>query len=237
MFIRKSLKNLTFSRFIMGIIYICVLCFMCGCSNNSRLNEGNDIGGTGSTAEITLENAALDSGSDTADGAVEISDGNVYSWDSEVQFDGVSYKIESIQFTQQLGNHEKEAVNYLTDAVDENGNLMNANYFAWIKLKLKNDSGKKKEIMLNYRFSCIHGNNASEVIAEAVYISKAQSSRPDLQFQYYLEAGEEQEVELGYWVDGDTVDGTLCYLIGYSGSQLEYSDNCFLNVEEFWNAK
>ena len=157
-----------------------------------------------------------------------------------VEVDQISYKIDDITFTQKLGDHKKEDVNYLTDAVDADGNLTGDEWFVWMDLTVENVSDVEQTAVVNSNL--FYGISEDMVIvetdAEAVYINPKEEDRAmNETFYCQLQPEEERKLNLGYIMDGESIIGTLYYGIGSSGSEIDHVNNKFIRVEEYWNEK
>ena len=165
---------------------------------------------------------------------------NLKTVEDMVEVDHISYKINKMTVSQELGDHKKEDVNYLTDETDAQGNLLGNNRFIWLELTIKNESDTEQTVIVNSNL--FYGISEDQVIveadAEAVYIKPQEKNRPlNESFYCELQPGGERELEVGYIIDRETVKGTLYYGIGSSGSDIDQIDNKFINVEEYWDEK
>lgn len=195
-----------------------LVCTLSGCS---LLDKGNVKKGE------TYENKTM-----------KALDDNLMNANSEVIKDGIAYKITNMTSGKELGNHDMEQVNYLTDEVDKQGNLLGTYRFIWIELTVENKNDEKREVEVNSNnfYGISDAGIIAETGAEGVYISPEEDNRrPSERFHCLLQAGEKRNLELGYLIDVNNVKSALYYGIGNSGSELEDVNNKFLNVEEFWN--
>ena len=154
--------------------------------------------------------------------------------DDVVLYDEIAYKINNAKITQSLDNRDKDKVNYLTDEVDEQGNLLGDNQFVWIQLEVENQSNEAKEIVLNSNtfYNITEENKTVEASAEAVYISQIEEGRqPNQSFHCLLQPQEKRELEIGY-ILFENLEGDLYYGVGNGGSSIEDVNNKFIRIEE-----
>ena len=218
----KKIKTILLFFFIAGI--------MTGCSFLNKQNADRSISDPGKEdTPVTYENEVK-----------KVRKDNLKTVEDMVEVDHISYKINKMTVSQELGDHKKEDVNYLTDETDAQGNLLGNNRFIWLELTIKNESDTEQTVIVNSNL--FYGISEDQVIveadAEAVYIKPQEKNRPlNESFYCELQPGGERELEVGYVIDRETVKGTLYYGIGSSGSDIDQIDNKFINVEEYWDEK
>lgn len=217
------------------VVFTLISVMLGACSASEPVNQGSQ--------GVILDNSQEDNIGQAdvtyEDETKTVINDNKYEWNDKVQLEGITYQLVSVQCTQQLDGRDEKKVNYLTDKIDENGNLFDSEWFIWMKIKIKNEGAEQEEVIVNTNtfVNITNENVVTETGAEAVYISPEQSEEQKEIFHCILNAGEEREVELGYQINENNVSGNLYYCIGYGGSSIDGTDNKFLNVEEFWNEK
>ena len=224
---------------IKRLVPICLVLFIfSGCSySNDEIPHNAD-------SNIETDNVVDSENEDNAityeDETKKVIGDNLKTVDNVIEFENISYKILKMSVDKKIGKHDKSKINYLTDEVDEQGNLLGENRFIWLELMVENTTDAEQEVVVNS--NVFYGISDSMVIveadAEAVYISPEEKNRrPSERFHCLLKPKESRKLELGYIIDRKSVKGTLYYGIGSSGSDIDDVNNKFINVEEYWHEK
>lgn len=215
-----------------------VFCILTGCSLTNEGTQHNIDSNEKTNKTVKSEN---DSNAVTyEDETKKVIEDNLKTVNNAIEVDNISYKIIKMSVSKKLGEHNKSQVNYLTDEVDKQGNLLGENRFIWLELMVENKTDVQQEIVVNS--NVFYGISDDMVVveadAEAAYISPVENNRPPSErFHCLLKANEKRKLEIGYIIDRKSVKGTLYYGIGSSGSDIDDVNNKFINVEEYWDEK
>lgn len=159
---------------------------------------------------------------------------------TEIEYENVKYKIENVEISKNIGDHEKSQINFWKEQIDEQGNLLGNQQYIWITFQVKNSEKEKQEILLNNLIVNIDPDNiVTETAAEARYIYPEQRGMSaEKRFHYILEPDEEKEVEIGYIVDEKNAQDKIYYCLGAGGgSSLDNPGNSFLYLGELEDEK
>lgn len=157
---------------------------------------------------------------------------DIISIDETVTIDGISYKIDSYEYTTEFGNRNKENVeDYLKDVyqggIDDDYNLSNGNSYMFITLTITNNTDQETEIFRNTGCFYVIKDDLQKIqgTRDVIYIdSKWTGGEASEVFHYKLKSGESVTSELGYIIrDSDLPKDykALCYEIKSYGSESE----------------
>lgn len=159
---------------------------------------------------------------------------------AEIEYENVKYKIENVEISKNIGNHEKSQIDFWNEQIDEQGNLLGNEQYIWITFKVKNSGNEKQEILLNNLIANIDSENiVTETAAQARYIYPEQSGMSvEQSFHCILEPDEEKEVEIGYIIEEKNVQDAIYYCLGPGGgSSLDNPGNIFIYLGELEDEK
>lgn len=158
---------------------------------------------------------------------------------AKVEYENIIYEVKDIEFGKQIGEHEKEAINYWNEQVDSEGNLLGDEQYIWLKLKMVNLLKKKQTVLVNYPIVSIDSDNTVvETGAEARYIMpEEQEKETNERFHCNLDANEEVEVEIGYIISEENVSAPIYFCLGDSGAAIDNPNNIFIYLGELVDEK
>lgn len=210
-----------------------------GCGNLQKENTTEE--------EVTQNQSIEISDTDVSDSQPVTDEGEeVYRMDGqeaalyeELQWEGITWVVSSMEITKELGNRPKDDFHYWGESMDDAGNLTGDKSYLFITVSCKNSSGSQQEVLLNTNGFVVmdEAGELFETGSEARYISKKQDGNdsPDKIFHYLLEDGEETGlIEIGYIIADNFVSGydSLYYCVGIQGSQLGNPDNRYIKVDK-----
>lgn len=153
---------------------------------------------------------------------------------AKAEYEGVSFEIEAASVGKEIGDHDKNRINFWDEETDEQGNLTGEERYVWISLTAKNETEQEKEILVNtFRLVELReGNVLTGTGAEMRYIDPEQelADNPGKRFHCFFAPGEEKSLEVGYILPGEA-EGELYYHIGVWGT-FENADCVLVHLEE-----
>ncbi|SDF92809.1 hypothetical protein [Marvinbryantia formatexigens] len=163
-----------------------------------------------------------------------IKDENKKEIPAKAEYEGVSFEIESVFIGREIGDHDKDRIDFWEEEVDEQGNLLGEERYVWISLTAKNETEQEKEILINsFRLVNVSEKNVlTGTGAEMRYINPEQklADNPSKRFHCFFAPGEEKSLEVGYILPEEP-EGELYYHIGVWGT-FENADCVLVHLEE-----
>lgn len=157
---------------------------------------------------------------------------NLRTMDETVEYQGIEYTVNSVEFTKKLGERDQSLINYFDEERDEDGNLTGAQSYIFINLTIKNVSEERREELVNKDFVRITEDLILlETGAEARYNDNPQPGSTAFDaHHFFLEPGESATFEEIYIIDDEYLTDELCFLVGAAGSDGDNARNRFINV-------
>lgn len=164
--------------------------------------------------------------------AIYVLKDNLKTMDETVDYQGIEYTINSIEFSKALGGRDQSLINYFNEELDASGNLLGAQSYIFINITIKNTTDETREELVNKDFVRVTDDlQLLETGAEARYNENPQPDHSVAnRHHFFLAPGESATFEEIYIIDDEHLTGELHYLLGDAGSDGDNARNKFICV-------
>ena len=159
---------------------------------------------------------------------------NLKSLNEAIEFEGISYKVNSAVFTKDLDGIDPGLINYFSEEHDAKGTLTGSQSYAILNLTIKNVSETIREELVNKPFVLVKKDDLQilETGAEARYNSNVQEGQ-DAQHghHYILKPGDEVTLEEIFILEDEQLTDELYFLAGWAGDDYDNAQHKFIHME------